>query len=1012
MHLSLCPFNLVKKILAQFHTFSTRQTKLGLLLFVLSFALAGKAQEQAEYDEITIFLQVQSIGAFEIPALIRNQEVLLPVSDLFNFLKIKNTLSAGLDSVSGFFLSPEATYLVDRTNNKVVFQGKTIQLRPGDLIKTENNLYLLSKYFGEIFSLDCRFNFRALSVNLTTKLELPMMREMRLELMRQNINRLKGEPKVDTVIPRSRPAFSFGMADWSVISTQEAGSRVDARINLGLGTVIAGGEANAYLNYYTNEPFSEKQQYYLWRFVNNDRKFLRQTALGKITTDAVSSIYNPVVGIRLTNSPTTYRRSFGTYPLSDYTTPGWMVELYVNNVLVDYKKADASGFFTFQVPLVYGTSAIKLKFYGPWGEERTKEQQVSIPFNFIPPKEFEYTINAGMVEDSLHSIYSRASMSYGVSRSITVSSGIEYLSSVVSGAYMPFFSLASRPFPNILLAGEYVHGVRTKGIFSYQLPRNIQLELNYTKYKPGQKAINLNYVEDRKFILSLPVSGKNLSFFNRLTYNQLILVGTYYTIAEWLLSGTVHGVSANLTHFGMLAKEGTPYIYNNASLSLRLPHNYLFTPQMQYEYTHGEIISLKAALEKYISKNSYMSLAYENNVKSKVQSVQFSFRYDLPFAQTGVSVRQTNDKTSLMQMARGSLIADVKQRYLKANSRVSVGKGGVIFSPFLDVNCNNKKDENEPRVKGLSIRINGGNSTENTQDTTIIVTDLEPYIKYYVELDPTGFDNVAWKLNLKAMSIMADPNMMKLIDIPVSVVGEATGTVYRATGNKQEGLGRIILNIFDKNEKMVGRILSEPDGFYSFLGLRPGDYVVMVDTLQTKKLNLLCSPAKHPFTVRENREGDVIEGLDFVLTSKEPEKTVPQPQPASSLLEPAPAPDTIGIKKSEFKKVTPTTLQVATTSPIPTTRTAQKAPDKISQKASSSEMAGKHYFIQVGAFSNKENASRLAETVKGLIPFPVVISYSGGLYLVRFGPFPSVQESKKYHSILKNDGFENFAEKT
>ncbi len=144
---------------------------------------------------------------------------------------------------------------------------------------------------------------------------------------------------------------------------------------------------------------------------------------GKITIHATASIYDPVVGIQLTNTPTTFRRSFGTYTLTDRTEPGWTVELYVNNVLVDYVKADASGFFTFEVPLVYGTTMVKLKFYGPWGEERTREQSLSIPYNFIPHKEFEYRVSAGVVEDSLWSRYSKAQLSYGATRFLTVGGG-------------------------------------------------------------------------------------------------------------------------------------------------------------------------------------------------------------------------------------------------------------------------------------------------------------------------------------------------------------------------------------------------------------------------------------------------------------------------------------------------------------------------------------------------------------------------------------------------------------
>jgi hypothetical protein len=58
----------------------------------------------------------------------------------------------------------------------------------------------------------------------------------------------------------------------------------------------------------------------------------------------------------------------------------------MNNSLVDYAKAPTAGFYTFQVPLVYGNSLVKLRFYGPWGEELSREQNIQIPFNFLPVK--------------------------------------------------------------------------------------------------------------------------------------------------------------------------------------------------------------------------------------------------------------------------------------------------------------------------------------------------------------------------------------------------------------------------------------------------------------------------------------------------------------------------------------------------------------------------------------------------------------------------------------------------
>src|SRR5665647_361554 len=177
----------------------------------------------------------------------------------------------------------------------------------------------------------------------------------------------------------------------------------------------------------------------------------------------------------------------------------------------------------------------------------------------------------------------------------------------------------------------------------------------------------------------------------------------------------------------MFVKNNQPYVYSNLSFSFRLPAGIMFIPQAQYEYSQHELISAKAGVEKYLFKNGFLSLTYENNFKSKVQSVQFGFRYDLPFTQTGFTARQTNNSATIMEMARGSLVVDPKTNYVGANSRTSVGKSGIVFFPYLDLNCNNKRDPGEPKVAGLNIRMSGGLVTANVRDTTIRVTDVEPY---------------------------------------------------------------------------------------------------------------------------------------------------------------------------------------------------------------------------------------------------------------------------------------------
>ncbi len=838
----------------------------GIILFLfLLLPFTSLAQENQDFEEILVTLHIQQLGTAEFPAIIRDEAVYLPVADLFDLLKIRNVPSRGYDSVSGFFITQDAVFLIDYAHKKILYRDKVFELKPEDFYKSDNNLYLQLPVFGQIFGLTCTFNFRNLTVLLTTKLELPVIREMKQEQMRTNLRFLKGEVKADTIVKRRYPAFHFGMADWSVIATEQVQGPCNVRVNLGLGGIIAGGEANVLINYSNSEPFTEKQQFYLWRYANNDHRVLRQVMAGKISPQSTSSIYSPVVGVQLTNTPTTFRRSFGTYTLSDHTEPGWIVELYVNNVLVNFVKADASGFFTFNVPMVYGSSLVKLRFYGPWGEERTKEQNINVPFNFLPPRELEYTLSGGMVEDSSNSIYTRASVNYGLGRRITIGGGVEYLSSVPAAPAMPFVNLSLRIASSLLIAADYMYNVRFKGVLSYTLPSNLQFELNYYKYHPGQTAINVNYLEERKAIVSLPVRGRNFAFFMRLTLDQIILPGTYYTTAEYLLSGSLWGVSTNFTTYALFTSPGSPNVYSNLSLGFRLPYGFNLTPQVQFDYNQKKFISAKCELEKRFFKQLYMSLSYEQNFASRVYNTQFSIRYDFPFAQTEFLLKQSNRTTTLFQSARGSIIADAGSGYLNFNNRVNVGRGGIVILPFLDLNQNGKRDKGEPRAYGLTFHMNGGRMETDDKDTTIRVLDLEPYVNYILELNRNSFENIAWQIKNRTVSVAVDPNSLKLVEVPVFVAGEVSGMVYVKGKSGNKGQGRIIVNFYREDNTLAARTLTESDGYFSYLGLAPGNFLVKVDSAQMQKLQLFSTPLGIPVNIKKTTEGDVVDGLELLL---------------------------------------------------------------------------------------------------------------------------------------------------
>jgi len=828
------------------------------------------------YEEILVLMNVQGVGGVQIPAAIRNDVAYLSIPDVLDYLKIKNTVSPGMDSISGFFILQQATFLIEPAHNQIIYQGRKFELAPGAIIRTETDLYLRADYFGTVFGLNCKFNFRSLSILLTTSLDLPVIREIRQEEMRNNLSRLRGDASVDTTIGRSYPLFRLGMADWGVVATQTEQQGLpeqdDNRLYLALGGVLAGGETDVALNYDNNTPFSGNQQFFQWRYVDNDNPGLRQVTAGRIYSPSIASIYSPVIGVQFTNAPTVYRRSFGTYTLTYYSEANWVVELYMNNTLVDYAKAPAAGIYTFKVPLVYGNSLVKLRFYGPWGEELSREQNIQIPFNFLPKGEFEYTASAGIVQDSLNSRFTRVSCNYGLGERITVGTGVEYLSSIRTGREIPFVNASLRLTSNLLLSGEYALGVRAKAVATWRLPSDFQLELDYIRYTRGQEAINYSYLEERKAIMSFPFRSRKFTLFSRFSAYQAILPMTEltpaakYTTLEGLLSGVFFGVNTNLTTYAWFVPQTAPYLYSNLSMAFRLPGRFVLTPQIQYEYAQRRISDVRTELGKYVNSRGFFNVYYEKNIKSNFTSAGVSMRYDFSFGLTSMSGTRVAAAVAIVEAASGSIIYDDQTKYLGYDKHSAVGKGGLLIEPYLDLNGNGKRDPGEPRVSGVTVRINGGVIQNNTADTTTRVAGLEAYASYVLHLD-ASFENIAWDIRNKTIRVVIDPNEFKVLEIPVAIFGEVSGIVYKKEDSSRKPLGRIVVCFYRSDRSPAGQAITEADGSFDFAGLAPGAYTAEISPGQLEKLHLICRPWSLPFKISAKKEGDVAEGLEFILES-------------------------------------------------------------------------------------------------------------------------------------------------
>lgn len=272
-------------------------------LFFLSVHNTYAIQDPA-CDEVMVSIYVDQIGTTEINSVICDKVIYLSVSEIFDFLKIRNELNNDFTAIEGFFINQDDTFTIDRSLDQIIFRGRKVKLNENDLISTKDNLFLKEDYFGMIFGLHSKFSFRNLSVSLKSDVELPSVKAARREKIRLNLLGLQNNFTADTTIVREWPLLHLGVVTWDAYSSQSTNGFNYNRVSLGLGALIGGGEFTAKLNYNTMQSLLPRNQFYQWRYVNNENTFLRQLTVGKLGIQSISSIYRPVIGVQLSNTPT------------------------------------------------------------------------------------------------------------------------------------------------------------------------------------------------------------------------------------------------------------------------------------------------------------------------------------------------------------------------------------------------------------------------------------------------------------------------------------------------------------------------------------------------------------------------------------------------------------------------------------------------------------------------------------------------------------------------------------
>ncbi len=873
---------------------------------------------------------------------------------MFKVLKIDGTVDMRSRTISGFYLKSSDKYEVDFSSGVARIDGKEVPFDTSRAIIGQLDFYLLPSLFRKIFGLNFTVDFNSLSLVLNTERELPLVSDYRREVRRNYMvvspqSRLVQAP---LAFPRRRHLLNGGILDYS-LSAYKGGNQSAYNYQVTGGAEILGGETEGSLMGTSTQAGSKLYSSSLsWKYAFDSTSYITYAGLGNLYSNGLTQF--GFRGAQVSNEPLTVRTLFSRYTLDAKTNPGWDVELYLNGQLVGYKKADRQGRAQFSIPLVYGTSYIQMKYYGPNGQFQEVDRRLQIPFTFLPAGQVNYTAGGGKANNSNYNFLS-GNVIYGITSWMTDKVGADYIDDPLFSQPLLYNSLYLRFGTQYMLSVDAAPLAFYRSTFNALYASQAAFSLSYTRYRTNpyyNPSLKLQGGQaDFYFPFLLGSTGFNI----RVAGNaQEYRLGEKSYSYSAYLSTSLSQLNASIGYVKSIIDYGRGTMVDNYSLSGSVLYS-LFFGQGPFAFLNGTLVNvtgrygvLKNSLDDIslqLSRNilQYIRIGFsaERDYLNKSTTFNLQIIADLPFVRSSTGAQIRNGAGWYTENISGSIGYDDNYGRFLFNNLAWVGRSAASIRMFVDANGNGRYDKGEEVIRNGQVSLRQAAATETSSDGIIRDWNLLPYTQYSADIDISSIRNPLWIPKMKSFSFVTDPNAYKRIDVPFFVGGIVEGRVLRLAGGRSSSVPGLTLEIKSLATGKVKDVSVFNDGSFYYMGLPPGDYEAYVDSTQLSVLGVYADPAVLQFRIKPTEKGDFVEGLRITL--KEKKERVPAKKPLHV-----------------EKKVSP---------------------------------SNEKYVVQIGAFVSLDRARKLAERTRIMTGQILLEHYSrkSGLYVVQTDTFDNKQ---------------------
>ncbi len=803
----------------------------------------------------------EAIFAYEL-----NGKYYLPLQELSDDFEFFADIEVENKLAQGFASKEENNFTIDGGRNELIVRGNRESLSEDAVLVSDflatDDLYVQLEVLNAIWPISFNIDLANLTIFVETGEDLSFMRD-RERKKKQKIAGVRKEQKFreKELLPRRDNDYQLlgaPVVDYQATYTfdTEEDNLVGTNNFSGLQN-IGKMQADFSANYRLEEGNIERPDSIRLKFsrrsVGDEYLFipgLRKIEAGDVTLRQRDLVANSSAGrgVTISNDNQSRDNEFDRITVEGVGPPGWEIELYNNEELIDFSTVPDDGLFFFEdVILGFGNNEIKILFFGPQGQVKEELRRYTAGGNMLSPNEFKYS--AGLLDSDREFILldneartqprgvaKNLNTAYGVNKAVTVfGTYAELPNSDKNRKYLTAGAVASTPI-GLFEAEAYKQLARGRAISVDYITKFFGIRSNiaasvFRDFESEASGFDLN----RKRNEIRGQLSRNVKFFSipiGLRFNVLRTkreTGIRTTDLDFTQTLSRSGVRVSNSSRMRLLDDRHESSTGGLTTTVR-EGPWQFRGTLNYEIYPRSLISTGSGEVRYRDKNNFQAaLNASRDFQTAAYRVGVQTGYDFKrFLGTVESAYERGMGWEFVLRASTSLHPYTEDNSYALSSVSQRNASPVKAFVFLDKDADGEFNGDDEPIEGAKIKYGGGKSKTKTDENGYVIASVPSDKLQNVRLDTASLIDPYYISAYDGFSTVPIKGKMIETIFPVIETGSIEGSVYRKSSNR--AVAGLELNLVNEAGETVLSVETAFDGFYVFEFVPPGSYSVQTDS--------------------------------------------------------------------------------------------------------------------------------------------------------------------------------------